>query len=140
MICRKLKSKLIIKACILKNSHHGFIRFWSDDQIETTHAYKYIGVDFYSHGYFEPSSGNQGITCMEPLTASFRKEALVGVTSWELKSYLFKALVLPTFRMVQRFGGWGVEEIGKIPLEGFLGRHEDTNDDSNQSVFFKILP
>ena len=27
-----------------------------NDQIETTHEYKYLGVDFYSHGYFKHSS------------------------------------------------------------------------------------
>ena len=41
---------------------------------------------------------------------------VVGVTCWELKSYLFKALVLPPFSYVERFGGRG--EFEKIPLEG----------------------
>ena len=26
------------------------------DPFEITHEYKYLGIDFYSHGYFEPSS------------------------------------------------------------------------------------
>jgi hypothetical protein len=25
------------------------------DQIDITHEYKYLGIDFYSYGYFEPS-------------------------------------------------------------------------------------
>ena len=66
------------------------------DQIEITHEYKYLGIDFYSHGYFEPSSKRRRIACMKALMATLRKEAVVGVTCWELKSHLFKALVLPT--------------------------------------------
>ena len=34
---------------------------------------------------------------MKALMGTLRKEAIVGVTCWELKSHLFKALVLPTF-------------------------------------------
>jgi len=34
---------------------------------------------------------------MKALIATLRKEAVVGVTCWELESHLFKALVLPTF-------------------------------------------
>jgi hypothetical protein len=26
------------------------------DQIEITHEYKYLGIEFHSHGYFKPSS------------------------------------------------------------------------------------
>ena len=41
---------------------------------------------------------------------------VVGVTCWELKSYLFKALVLPTFM-------YGTTNLGrqleKLSLEGF---------------------
>ena len=33
----------------------------------------------------------------ETLMGTLRKEAIVGVTSWKLKSHLFKALVLSTF-------------------------------------------
>ena len=67
------------------------------DQIEITHEYKYLGIDFYSHGYFEPSSKRRRIASMKALMGTLRKEAIVGVTCWELKSHLFKALVLPTF-------------------------------------------
>jgi hypothetical protein len=34
---------------------------------------------------------------MKALMETLRKEAVVGVTCWELKSELFKALVFPTF-------------------------------------------
>jgi hypothetical protein len=56
------------------------------DQIEITHEYKYIETDFYSRGYFEPSSKRQGIVGMEALMGTSRKEAIVGVTCCELKS------------------------------------------------------
>ena len=67
------------------------------DQIEINHEYKYLGIEFYSHGFFEPSSKRQRITSMKALMGTMRKEALVVVTCWEIKSHLFKALVLPTF-------------------------------------------
>ena len=35
---------------------------------------------------------------VESLDGHFKKQAIVGVTCWELKSQLFKALVLPTFK------------------------------------------
>jgi hypothetical protein len=34
---------------------------------------------------------------MKALMATLKKEAIVGVTWWVLKSHLFKALMLPTF-------------------------------------------
>ena len=34
---------------------------------------------------------------MKALMGTLRKEAIVGLTCWKLKSHLFKALVLPTF-------------------------------------------
>ena len=67
------------------------------DQMEITHEYNYLRIGFYSHDYFEPSSKRRGIGSMKGLMGTLRKEAVVGVTSWELKSHLFKALVLPTF-------------------------------------------
>ena len=37
---------------------------------------------------------------------TLRKEAVVGVTCWELKSHLIKALVLPTFKYgTENWGG-----------------------------------
>ena len=49
-----------------------------------------------------------------------RKEAVVGVTCWELKSHLFNALVLPTFTYGTKIWGgdlknshWKVFEEGK---------------------------
>ena len=37
-----------------KSNQEAF--YLDKDQIEITHEYKYIGIEFYSHGYFEPSS------------------------------------------------------------------------------------
>ena len=65
------------------------------DQIEITREYKCLGIDFCSHGYFEQFSKRWGIAVMEVLMRTLRKETVVGVTCWELKSHLFKALVLP---------------------------------------------
>ena len=67
------------------------------DQIESTHEYKCLGVDFYSHGYFHPPSKSQRITSMKAFMGTLRKELVIGVTCWELKSHLFKALVVLTF-------------------------------------------
>ena len=67
------------------------------DQIEITHEYKCLGIDFYSHDYFEPSSKKRRIASMKALMTTWRKEIIVEVTCWELKSHLFKALVLPIF-------------------------------------------
>ena len=77
------------------------------DQIEITHEYKYLGIDFYLHDYFEPSSKMQGIACMKALMGTLRKEGVVNVTCWELKFHPFKALVLPTFTYGTEF--WGVD-------------------------------
>ena len=37
------------------------------EQIEITDEYKYLGIDFHSHGYFEPSNKKQGIAGMKAL-------------------------------------------------------------------------
>lgn len=66
-----------------------------DDQIETTHKYKYFGVNFYSHGYFETSTKRRWIASMKALMTTLRKKAIVGVTCWELKVHLLKALMVP---------------------------------------------
>ena len=61
------------------------------------HEYKYLGIDCYSHDYFEPSIKRRRTASMKVLMDTLRKEAVIGVTCWELKFHLFKALVLPTF-------------------------------------------
>ena len=43
---------------------------------------------------------------MKALIGTLRKETIVGVTCWELRSHLFKALVLPTFTYGPKI--WGV--------------------------------
>ena len=85
---------------------------------------------------FEASSKWWRIACTKALMGAVRKEVVVGVTCWELKSHLFKALVLPTFTYdIELWGG----NLKKLPLEGFWERHEDAYDISCQSVFFDNL-
>ena len=57
---------------------------------------------------------------MKALTATLRKEAIVEVICWELKSHLFKVLVLPIFSYGTKIWGcnlkishWKVFENGK---------------------------
>ena len=66
------------------------IFYLDNDQIEITHKYKYIEVDFYSHWYFEPSSKRWRMPCMKALMCTSKKEAIVGVTCWELKFHLLE--------------------------------------------------
>ena len=50
------------------------------DQIEITHEYKYLGIDIWSYGYFEPCS-KEGISAfVKALMGTLYKEAIVGVT------------------------------------------------------------
>ena len=56
----------------------------------------YLGIVFHSHGHFEPSRKREKNGRYEYLDGPLRKEAVVGVTCWDLTSHLFKALVLPT--------------------------------------------
>ena len=56
---------------------------------------------------------------MNALMGILRKEAVVGLTCWELKSHLFKALVFPTFMYGTKIWGgdlqnshWKVFEKG----------------------------
>ena len=56
---------------------------------------------------------------MKAMMGTLRKEAVVNATCWELKSHLFKALVLPTFTYgIEIWGGnlknshWKVFEKG----------------------------
>ena len=73
MIFGRNKRKLNQEAYYLEN-----------DQIKITYEYKCLGVDFYSHGYFEPSSKRWGIADMKALIIALRKEAMVGITCWKL--------------------------------------------------------
>ena len=80
--------------------------YLNKDPIEVTHEYKYLGIDFHSHGYFEPSSKSHRIAGMKAFMGTLRKEAIIGVTCWELKSHLVKALELPTFMYgIEIWGG-----------------------------------
>ena len=51
-------------------------------------------IDLYSHAHFEPSRKRQRIAGLKALMGTLRKEAIVGFTCWDLKSHLFKILVL----------------------------------------------
>lgn len=62
------------------------------DQIVLIHEYKYLGMDFYSLEYFEPSNTRRQRNCRY-------KTSMVTFTKEEIVSYvnLFNVLVLPTF-------------------------------------------
>jgi hypothetical protein len=82
--------------------------YLDEDQIEITHEYRYFGIDFYSHGYFEPASKRQRMAKYDSLDGHFKgkKKTKVGVVCWELTSHLpTKALVLLTF--TYDIGTWG---------------------------------
>ena len=49
------KTKTMIFDCNKRKLNQEAI-YLDKDQIEINHEYKYLGIDFYSHGYFEPSS------------------------------------------------------------------------------------
>ena len=68
------------------------------EPIEIIQEYKMPWINFYSHRYFEPSSKRRRIAGLKALMGILRKEDVVLVTSWEHKSHLFKALMLPTFK------------------------------------------
>ena len=50
------------------------------DRIEINHEYKYLGIDFYSHGYFEPSSKGQRMSRMKALMDTLRNIVVDKVT------------------------------------------------------------
>jgi hypothetical protein len=82
------KTKIMIFACNkIKLNQEAF--YLDKDSIDIPHEYKYLKIHFCSHGYFEPSNKRQGITSM--------KDVEVKVTCRELKSHLFKALMLHGF-------------------------------------------
>jgi hypothetical protein len=85
-----------------KLNQEGF--YVDKDQIEIT-LDEYLGVDYYSHGYFEPSSKRQRIVGMKALMDTSREKIVVGVTCWKRTTHLFKVLVLPTFMYVHEI--WG---------------------------------
>ena len=43
------------------------------DRIEINHEYKYLGIDFYSHGFFKPSSNGTYV----PTWRRFTKESSI---------------------------------------------------------------
>ena len=95
------------------------------EQIEIADKYKYLRIDIYSHDYFEPSVKGEEWQVWKRWWEG--KEAIIDVTCWELKSHLFKALVLPTFTYdTEIWGGdlknshWKVFEKG---IEMYMTSH-----------------
>ena len=55
---------------------------------------------------------------MKALMGTSRKEAIVGITCWEPKSHLFKALVLPTFTYDIEIWGSDLKNPWKVFKKG----------------------
>ena len=70
---------------------------------------------------------------MKALMGTSRRETVVGVTCWELKSHLFKALVLPTFTYGTKI--WGGDFHCKVSEKG-MQMHMMSH---GQSAFFDYL-
>ena len=86
-------------------------------QIEITHEYKHHRIYFYLHGFFESLSERQINALRIALMGTWRK-GVVGVSYWELKSHVFKGLVLPTFQLSHMALYFG-KAIEKLSLEVF---------------------
>ena len=94
LIGRKLSWKVTKKVPPLTKTVHAETKYLHIPPCEELH---HLEIDFYSHGYFDPSSKRWGIVGLKALMGISNKEAAIGVTCWECKSHLFRALVLPTF-------------------------------------------
>ena len=70
------------------------------------------------YGYFEPSSKRYKVVGMKALMGTLRKEVVVVVTCWELKSHLLKTLMLLAFTYNAKFE----EVIWKTHIEKFSRR------------------
>ena len=104
------------------------------DRIEITHEYKYLGIDFYSDDNFEQSSKKRGIASMKASMGTLKKEPVVEITCWKLKSHPFNALVVPTFMCGTKIKGtdfknshWKVFEKGmKMQMISHVKVHSST--------------
>ena len=66
-------TKIMIFGC--NNRKFNQEAFYLDkDQIEITHEYDYLGIDFDLHNYFEPSDKRQGIACVKALRGTLKKK------------------------------------------------------------------
>ena len=66
------KVKIMIFGCNKRELNQE--AFYLDkDPIKTTHEYKYHGIDFYTHKYFEPSIKRRRIASMKTLMGTMRK-------------------------------------------------------------------
>ena len=108
------------------------------DQIEMAHEYRCLGIDFYSRGYNEASSKRQWIEGTEALMATPRREAIVGVTCWELESHLSEALVLSNFHI--RHSNLGRQLEKSLTIRFLRRTWRYIYDVSCQSAVFNNLP
>ena len=111
------KAKIMVFGCNKRKLNQETF-YLGKNQNEITHHYKYLGIDSYSHGHFEPSNKRQRIVCMKVVMCTLRIETIVGFTSWEFESHLLKALVLQLSHMALKFG----ETTWKTLIERFLRR------------------
>ena len=108
----------------------------SKNQIEIIHEYKYLGIDFYAHGYFEPSSKKWQIAGMRALMATLRKETVVGVNIENPNLINSRLWCFQISHMTLSLARW----FGRSQWKVFRKRHKDTFDVSRQSAFFNNLP
>lgn len=100
------------------------------DPMEITHKHKYLGIDFYSHGYFKPYGKRWRILGMKALSwKKQQSESYVG-NSNPIFSML---LCFQLLHMGLELGGGGFE---KLWLESFWEGYEDTYDVPCQSALF----
>ena len=76
----------------------------SKDQNEISLGHKHLGIDFYSHGLFEPSSKRGRTANMKALLDTLRKKTVVGVTCWELKPPFIQRYGASNFHIWHRDG------------------------------------
>ena len=60
------QTKIMIFGCNKSKLNHEAFNL-NKHPIEITHEYKSLGIDFYSHGYFKPSSKRRGFVGVKAL-------------------------------------------------------------------------
>ena len=79
----KSKIKITIFDCHKRKLKQKVI-YLHKDEMEITHKYKYLGIDFYLHGYLKPLSRGDELHVWS-LDGHFEGKKLVtGITCWEL--------------------------------------------------------
>ena len=69
-----------------------------------------------------PIKGKE-IASIKAFMGTYRKEAVIKVTYWELKTHLFKALVLPTFTRGTEIWGGNLENSHQRVFEKGMKMH-----------------